>query len=736
MVLACLVGLFPTPAATPQPQLPSPPASVGTTSADPSPEPALRVGLATDLKAFDLACCEPRVQVAVGAERWALDAPIRVEPAAERVEHPIFRLQVAALKDEERAHGIATYLQQTTPQPADAVFDAGTDLYRVRWGNFPSRAAAESARGELESLGLTQGWVVSEGGNLQNPGLRVSQGKRSVLVPGRWLAVQAPAEVGIAWGAGRYRNLLLIFLNDRGWLNVINELSIEDYLRGVVPKEMGPELYDQLEAQKAQAVAARTFAWRHLGEFAAEGYDICSTPRCQVYSGMDVEHPRSDQAIRETRGQVVLFAGEPAETFYSATCGGHTENVEVVFPLKHGAYLQGEPCLEAGVTQLAGTLPESTPFPLGLMHQLLPSPAGPADKPHQLLGARLELLAFKAGLPLPQDRLAAVEQREVLRFIASVFDLALGQRLLLALREPEGLRAAFSDLPAADRDLAANLAASGLLAGPGTRRLVPAEIETLLFHLALRLGVLTRTAGYFLELERGELVIKAGMARSRFALPGDVMTFRRTSAGLAAALLQLMPGDRLELYRHKKQLLAVVQPDAVRPVSFERQAPRQRWTRFLTTAEARSAVQARYPGFPFQDFEIVDRGVSGRIGKLRLLGSDGRSLLIEGLAVRWTFDLPDTWFQVERQEQRQSAGWLFRGRGWGHGVGMCQTGAFGMALRGSTYRQILDHYYTGIELGQVTNLPARPNAALTQAPRGQTSSSGQMKDGQTGPSAE
>ena len=64
--------------------------------------------------------------------------------------------------------------------------------------------------------------------------------------------------------------------------------------------------------------------------------------------------------------------------------------------------------------------------------------------------------------------------------------------------------------------------------------------------------------------------------------------------------------------------------------------------------------------------------------------------------MRWTLDVPDTWFHVERVDKPGSHGWVFRGRGWGHGVGMCQAGAFGMAVRGPSYREILEHYYTGI----------------------------------------
>jgi stage II sporulation protein D len=118
----------------------------------------------------------------------------------------------------------------------------------------------------------------------------------------------------------------------------------------VVPDEMGLAVYDELEALKAQAVAARTYAVRNLGEFAEEGYDICATPRCQVYGGVEDEHPLSDRAVQETAGEVLLFAGQPIDALYSSTCGGHTENVGR-FPAQAGA-VPGVPasdrCLAAG----------------------------------------------------------------------------------------------------------------------------------------------------------------------------------------------------------------------------------------------------------------------------------------------------------------------------------------------------------------------------------------------------
>ena len=91
---------------------------------------------------------------------------------------------------------------------------------------------------------------------------------------------------------------------------------------------------------------------------------------------------------------------------------------------------------------------------------------------------------------------------------------------------------------------------------------------------------------------------------------------------------------------------------------------------------------------------------------MRLTGAAGETVDVEGLPIRWMLDLPDTLFTAERTSSRGGEkGWLFSGRGWGHGVGMCQVGAFGMARRGHGYADILDHYYTGLELKKLAASP-------------------------------
>src|SRR5262249_42056820 len=201
---------------------------------------------------------------------------------------------------------------------------------------YATREAADADVRRLSTLGVTGTFVVYEGGSVSEPALKVTQGDVATVYPGRWVAIdpQGGAGTGIRVQGHRYRGRILVYLNDRGTLNLIDELPLEDYLRGVVPSEMGPEQYRQIEALKAQAVAARTYALRNLGEFAREGYDICATPRCQVYGGMDAEHALSDRAVAETAGQVLLYHGELVDALYSSTCGGHTEDARVMFPFK------------------------------------------------------------------------------------------------------------------------------------------------------------------------------------------------------------------------------------------------------------------------------------------------------------------------------------------------------------------------------------------------------------------
>ena len=151
-----------------------------------------------------------------------------------------------------------------------------------------------------------------------------------------------------------YRGSLRVLVNPRGTLNVVNRVDLEEYLYGVVPAEMGPKRFDAIEALKAQAVAARTYAMAHRGQFEAEGYDICPGPKCQAYGGAAVEDPLSTAAVDGTRGLVLAFQGQFADALFVSTCGGVTENVENVFSGGPVPYLVSVECGELPAEDIAG----------------------------------------------------------------------------------------------------------------------------------------------------------------------------------------------------------------------------------------------------------------------------------------------------------------------------------------------------------------------------------------------
>lgn len=149
-------------------------------------------------------------------------------------------------------------------------------------------------------------------------------------------------------GASRYRGVAEVGYNSGGTLAGINQLPIEQYLYGVVPRELPPVPYDELEAQKAQAVAARTYAMSGLGKRKADGYDLRATTLDQVYGGFDAEHPVSTRAVDGTAGVVATYGGVFAQTLYSSTSGGFLANNEDVYNSAPVAYLRGKPDAERG----------------------------------------------------------------------------------------------------------------------------------------------------------------------------------------------------------------------------------------------------------------------------------------------------------------------------------------------------------------------------------------------------
>ena len=146
----------------------------------------------------------------------------------------------------------------------------------------------------------------------------------------------------------RYRGTGDTQLNSAGTLAGINQLPMEQYLYGVVPRELGPIAYPEIEAQKAQAVAARTYAMVGLGKRWSDGYDLRATTSDQVYGGHQDEHPTSSGAVDATAGVVATYNGAMISTLYSSASGGHTSSNEEVYNSAPVAYLRGVPDAQRG----------------------------------------------------------------------------------------------------------------------------------------------------------------------------------------------------------------------------------------------------------------------------------------------------------------------------------------------------------------------------------------------------
>lgn len=149
------------------------------------------------------------------------------------------------------------------------------------------------------------------------------------------------SEPGLTFNGRRYRGYLELTAGN-GLLTVINRVGLEDYLKGVVPSEMPKDW--PLEALKAQAVAARTYALYQRSQSAEEEYDLLSDINDQVYRGMERESPRTDLAVRRTAGTILTYQNRLVQALYHSTSGGRTENSEAVFNGGRVPYLKSVVC--------------------------------------------------------------------------------------------------------------------------------------------------------------------------------------------------------------------------------------------------------------------------------------------------------------------------------------------------------------------------------------------------------
>jgi stage II sporulation protein D len=755
-------------------------------------EPTIRVALATDVRSATISTSGHLLNASdETATLIALDvARVRLEPHLLSPLPPIdsadtFRIQIAGLSSRDDAEQKSKEVQEAIGEESQIVYDTETRTWGLLVGARRPQIEAEELRARLESAGLDATVapvsvsapamngasrqesagssppqtiaavhfpVVAKSNSPQQnpaPATRSVQPVARYSLPTREVVASAP-------GAGRlfsssapvtfasdsettpvrfddrpYRGRIEVFSNTRGALTVVNVLGLEDYVKGVVPNELSAGGFPLLEAHKAQAIAARTYALRNRGQFMSQGYDLLPTTRSQVYRGLVSENSFSSRAVDETRGIVATYNGEPINALYTSTCGGRTEDAENIFN-EAVPYLKARECAAEGRAALASftiktnrepaELKEEQNVPLArdvalLIIQNFTSLRKISDSWLKDEAEVPEVRSWLTSVARLAHQVAPIVTEGVNRppafatgLSTAAFGESRGSTLLnnadveyfLAVRDA-------GEIPPGNRADVAMLIRDGYLSLLPDATLRPREplSRARALHSIARL-LETRS---LLQLQRATarptaddtLILRSTKGKDQsIKVSVDAFLFRQIGETIYPVRSVALVGGEPVLFH--VNAAGEVDYLEVRPApngaAADRFSPFANWTTELSLSQAQARLGQFASGIgSLIDLRVRARGRSQRATDLEVVGTDGTRQVLGG-RIRSALGLREQLFVIERKydESGRVTGFTFLGRGWGHGVGMCQVGAYGLAKQGFTYDQILKAYYTGIEL--------------------------------------
>lgn len=726
-----------------------------------SPEPKIRVGLATNVRSAIVSTTSRLMSTnETGSTHVPLDvAQVRLEPRLLSPRPVIssednYRLQVAGAASRDEAEQKAKEINEAFNEDSQVVLDAETNTWGLLVGSRLLRAEAEELSARLNDAGFDATVYQSTPATSSSQAARSSEStvrlaarpslpSREVVgfaVAARSFSSSAPvilmsddeARAPVRLNNRPYRGRIEVFANTRGTLTVVNVIGLEDYVRGVVANELSPGGYPSIEALKAQAIAARTYALRNRGQFMSQGFDILPTTRSQVYRGLSSEHPLSTRAVDETRGIIATYNGEPINALYTSTCGGRTEDAGNIF--NHAVpYLVGHECGIEGTAALSSFTVRTSREPAELR-----------DEKNLVFARDVALLAAHNFSPFPSrisddwldDRVSLAEVRHWLAAVARIsrqpapvvteeivqppaFATALNTAVfgenradtllnnldveyLLAMRDS-------ADIPQINRADVALLVRDGCLSIFPDATLRPREKMSRgrVLHAISRLlesrGLFQLQKGTARPTAAGALVLRPAKGKEQtIKVSNQSYLFRQIGETLHPVNAVMLVGGEPVMFHVNS--IGEVDYLEVRPApsgaAAERFSPFTNWTRELSLGQvqARLARAARGIG-PINDLRVAARGTSRRVIDLEVIGSAGTAH-VRGGRIRSVLGLREQLFVIDRRYDSDGRvmSFIFTGRGWGHGVGMCQVGAYGLARQGLRFDEILKTYYTGIEL--------------------------------------
>jgi len=693
--------------------------------------PVVKIGLAVNLEEITIQASSGMKVYEVGSDYRLLAEDvdeIQVKGHKEELTEK-YILQVAQTANKEEADNLAARLKPGSGLRAYVVSGRegkAEDLYQVRLGDFLTRNEALKFIKTLNQQGVGEAWILREevtaeeshplwamvGDRLEN----LNKGTVIYFVP-------TDPKSYLSYQGTQYRGIFVLRASPKG-LVLVNILNLEDYLKGVVPEELSPERFHGYEALKAQAVAARTYAIKNLGSNRDLGFDLCDTAKCQVYGGLSAEHIESNRAVEETNGEVALYKGKLINALYTSTCGGMTEDIQNVFEGQAQPYLKSTECTYE--KQPEWTLESRPMVPVWMNGRsierdaamliglgIIPRETDPSyyreavlfDEASAWVGKALALVGKSSEKFAPPA--TTLNFPNLAELLTTAFQWEERVKNLMLPSEVDYVLRDFPPVRADARESLAYLIHSGVL--PSSPEMADEKRMVTRGEMVFALGKAIRSyfdparKGLFRGLTRkNELELEERGEIRIVPVSPDAFLFRSQDGEVfPASRLYLLGGEDIRWVENGGEIGCLEVSYPVSTATLDRGSPFHRWLVRQTQEELEKRVNEYYPIGQLQDIVIRQRGKSRRVTELEIIGTESQ-IVVKGLKVRWVLGLRDTLFTLDKEYDAdgRTSHYVFAGKGWGHGVGLCQVGASRMAQAGADYKEILRKYYQGIKISR------------------------------------
>lgn len=702
----------PKPAARPSITERRPPAKVPQLKA-----PLIRIGLKTDSRSITISA-EEKIFFTDGSRSGSKDGPLIAGLSFVSTVPTQYFVQIGSYSSREGAENAR---RQLKVRHSSRVFE-NIDMrrFQLQLGPFSSQERAQQVVEEMKTNGHTGAFYISESPQseqLPDVVLRDELGEALIRTKDPiylWTSRQI-----ISADSAPYRGYLSVRVNRSARLTLVNVLNFEDYLKGVVPNEIGPASQGTYEALKAQAVAARTYAIKNMNQFDHEGYDLCATPRCQVYSGYKTEHALTSQAVEDTAGEVLQHSGDTINALYTSTCGGKTENAEYMFEGWDYPYLKSVECypeeekISTRSVSIHGREEQWNEAWLQFKTGLRVDQYGETKATTEEIRSALPLLLQSLGkTACATGALTANHWAAVSEYLVGNLCWQKKRDSLLDKKDYQyfvnRLQLRVSRTP--DLQSFLFLLHEGIVNLPQQSRspdpyspMKRGELWQMFFQVLDHYHQINSSEGIVREITGSQMQVIDDVGVHSYGLDPNMFLYQRVGERLTPRRqVNCAAGDKVEYVANDQRVTILVCEVDPSGVAVDRSSKVTFWRDTVTPAELGKKV-ARYLDIgDIYDLEPISYGASPRIFELKLTGSRGSGTL-RGIRVRWGLGLRDNFFTIERTFDRNGRvkEFIFTGRGWGHGVGMCQVGAIGFAKQGKDYRFILKHYYTGVQINKL-----------------------------------